>query len=136
MLSARIEKLLAFGAPVSRVALPLINGLARQRLLRDGAEQREAHVCGMPINYYYQAPEQVAPDAFPIVLIHGIADNALTWSFVQAPLARKYPVYAIDLPGYGFSGLPPDRFYLTLDEMCAALQAFVREAIGRPALVA
>jgi pimeloyl-ACP methyl ester carboxylesterase len=75
------------------------------------------------------------PDTFPIVLIHGIADNALTRSFVQGPLARKYPVYAIDLPGYGFSGLPPDRFYMTLDEMCAALEDYMRDVIGQPALV-
>jgi pimeloyl-ACP methyl ester carboxylesterase len=135
MLSARIEKLLTFGAPISRVAVPLINGLARQRLLRSGAEQREVRVHGMPISYYYQAPEQVAPGAFPIVLIHGIADNALTWSFIQGPLARKYPVHAIDLPGYGFSGLPSDRFYMTLDEMCVVLEAFVREVIGQPVLV-
>ncbi len=136
MLSARIEKLLTFGAPMSRVAVPLINGLSRQRLLRCGAEQREVRVHGMSINYYYQAPEQLVPDAFPIVLIHGIADNALTWSFILGPLARKFPVYAVDLPGYGFSGLPPDRFYTTLDEMCAVLVEFMREVIGQPALVA
>ena len=127
--------MLTFGAPISRVALPLINGLARQRLLRGGAEQREARVHGLPINYYYQAPAQVAPYAFPIVLIHGIADNALTWSFIQGPLARKYPVYAIDLPGYGFSGLPSDRFYMSLDEMCTVLDEFLRQVVGRAALV-
>jgi pimeloyl-ACP methyl ester carboxylesterase len=135
MFSASIEKLLTFGAPVSRVALPLINGLARRRLLRGGAEQCEVRVRGLPINYYYQAPKQRMPDTFPIVLIHGIADNALTWSFIQGPLARKYPVYAIDLPGYGFSGLPRDRFYMTLDEMCAVLEDYMREVIGHPALV-
>jgi len=135
MLSARIEKLLTFGAPISRIAVPLINGLARQRLLRCGGQQREVRVYGLPINYYYQAPERVAPEAFPILLIHGIADNALTWSFIQGPLARKYPVYAIDLPGYGFSGLPHDRFYMTLDEMCTVLEGFLREVIGRPTLV-
>ena len=135
MISARVEKLLAFGAPISRVTLPLMNGLARRRLLRHGAEQREMRVQGIPINYYYQAPAQLSPDAFPILLIHGIADNALTWSFIQGRLARNYPVYAIDLPGYGFSSLPPGRFYMTLDEMCGVLDGFLREVIGQPALV-
>jgi pimeloyl-ACP methyl ester carboxylesterase len=120
---------------MSRVAVPLINGLARRRLLRSGAEQREARVGGIPISYYYQAPPAGAPDAFPILLIHGIADNALTWSFIQGPLARRYPVYAIDLPGYGYSGLPSERFYMTLDEMRDLLEAFIREVIGQPALV-
>lgn len=135
MIRARIEKLLSFGTPISRVTLPLINGLARKRLLRGGAEQREARVHGLPISYYYQAPAQTAPEAFPILLIHGIADNALTWSFIQGALARTYPVYAIDLPGYGFSGLPKDRFYMTLDEMRDLLETFAREVIGQPAMV-
>ena len=135
MVRSSIEKLLSLGAPISRATVPLINGLERHRLLRGGAEQREARVHGLPISYYYQAPAQVAPEAFPIVLIHGIADNALTWSFILGALARVYPVYAIDLPGYGFSGLPKDRFYMTLDEMRDVLEAFAREVIGQPALV-
>ena len=60
MLRTRIEKLLSFGAPISRATLPLVNGLARQRLLRGGAQQCEARVHGLPINYYYQAPAQTA----------------------------------------------------------------------------
>jgi pimeloyl-ACP methyl ester carboxylesterase len=115
--------------------VPLINGLARRRLLRSGAEQREAIVQGIPINYYVQQPARATRDAFPIVLLHGIADNALTWSFILGPLARQHPVYAIDLPGYGFSGLPRDRFYLSLDETRDVLVAFLRQVIEVPALV-
>jgi len=135
MLSGKVERLLAFGAPISRAAVPLINGLARRRLLHSGALQREALIRGVFINYYVQLPTRATPDAFPIVLLHGIADNALTWSFIQGPLARTHPVYAIDLPGYGFSGLPHDRFYMTLDEMRDVLDAFLRQEIGMPALV-
>jgi pimeloyl-ACP methyl ester carboxylesterase len=134
MLSARIERLLALGAPISRATVPLINGLARQRLLQGGAAQCEARLHGIPISYYRQAPAQT--QALPILLIHGIADNALTWSFIQGALARIAPVYAIDLPGYGFSGVPKGRFYMTLDEMRDVLEAFIREVIGRPAIVA
>ena len=112
--------------------MPLLNGLARRRLLRGGVEQREVRIGGLPINYYYKAPAQPAPDAFPIVLIHGIADNALTWSFILGPLARKYPVYAIDLPGYGFSSLPPGRNYMTLDDMRDVLAGFLAAAVETP----
>lgn len=135
MLLAAIERTLAFGAPISRATVPLLNGLARRRLARSGVQQRETRINGVPINYYFKAPQQPAPGAFPIVLIHGIADNALTWSFIQGPLARKYPVYAIDLPGYGFSALPPERAYLTLDETSDVLGTFLRQEIGQPALV-
>ena len=136
MLSARIERLLSVGTPISRAMVPLINGLARQRLLRGGVEQREVRINGIPINYYYKAPAQAAADTFPIVLIHGIADNALTWSFIMGALARKYPVYAIDLPGYGFSSLPPGRSYMTLDEMRDILEVFMKTAVGELAMVA
>ncbi|MBK9943161.1 MAG: alpha/beta fold hydrolase [Kouleothrix sp.] len=135
MLSAAIERTLAYGAPISRATLPLINGLARRRLLRTGVEQREARLDGILVNYYYKAPAQPAPDAAPIVLLHGIADNALTWSFMLGALARQYPVYALDLPGYGFSGLPPARAYMTLDEMCGVLSTFLRHELGRPAMI-
>jgi pimeloyl-ACP methyl ester carboxylesterase len=129
----RIERLLTFYAPLSTVAIPLINGLARRRLAHAGVQQREVFLRGMFINYYHKQPPAGAD--LPIVLVHGIADNALTWSFITNPLAHDYPVYAIDLPGYGFSGLPCGRDYATLDEMCDVLVDFVRDVVGRPALV-
>jgi pimeloyl-ACP methyl ester carboxylesterase len=91
---------------------------------------------GMAINYYVKQPQRAtAGSSLPILLIHGIADSALTWSFVLAPLARTHPTYAIDLPGYGYSGLLAGRSHATLDEMCDMLALFLREVIGQPALV-
>jgi pimeloyl-ACP methyl ester carboxylesterase len=115
------------------VSLPLINGLARRRLLRGGATQHEVKLRGTSINYYRKQP--AGADTVPILLVHGIADSALTWSFVFGPLARDHLVYAIDLPGYGFSGLPDARGYTTLEEMSDVLEDFMREVVGRPALV-
>jgi pimeloyl-ACP methyl ester carboxylesterase len=69
------------------------------------------------------------------LLVHGIADNALTWALVIRLLARDHEIYAIDLPGYGLSGTPSGRHFATLNEMRDMLTTFVREVIGRPALV-
>jgi pimeloyl-ACP methyl ester carboxylesterase len=134
MIKPALERLLALSAPLSRAIVPLLNGLGRARLLRSGAQQREVFLNGMPINYYQKQPRRAGSE-LPILLIHGIADGALTWSFVFGPLARTQPVYAIDLPGYGYSGLPAGRGHATLDEMCAMLGLFLREVIGRPTLV-
>jgi pimeloyl-ACP methyl ester carboxylesterase len=110
--------------------------LGRRRLLDHGATQHEARLNQTSLNYYEQQPRGTAASAgLPIVLLHGIADNALTWSFVFGPLARAHPVYAVDLPGYGYSGLPSGQLYTTLDEMCVTLVLFLRELVGRPALV-
>ncbi len=134
MIKPTLERLLALSAPLSRAIVPLLNGLGRQHLLQGGAQQREVFLNGMAINYYEKQPRR-AESELPILLIHGIADGALTWSFVLEPLARTQPVYAIDLPGYGYSGLPAGRGHATLDEMCAMLGLFLREVIGRPTLV-
>jgi pimeloyl-ACP methyl ester carboxylesterase len=136
MLRSRAERMLLFGTPLSRAIVPLLDGLGRQRLLRGGAAQREVRLNGMSINYYMRQPPAGAIGSdLPILLIHGIADGALTWSFVFGSLARTHPVYAIDLPGYGYSGLSAGRSHATLDEMRDLLALFLREVIGRPALV-
>jgi pimeloyl-ACP methyl ester carboxylesterase len=134
MVKPTLERMLAISAPLSRAIVPLLNGLARRHLLQSGAQQHEVFLNGMAINYYVKQPRHAASE-LPILLIHGIADGALTWSFVLGPLARTHPVYAIDLPGYGYSGLPAGRGHATLDEMCAVLALFLREVIGQPTLV-
>jgi pimeloyl-ACP methyl ester carboxylesterase len=136
MYKTTFERMLGISAPLSRAMVPLLNGLGRRHLLQRGAEQREVQLNGMSINYYVKYPHGAAAETeLPILLIHGIADGALTWSFVIGPLARAHPVYAIDLPGYGYSGLPAGHSHATLDEMCAMLALFLRQVIGRPALV-
>jgi pimeloyl-ACP methyl ester carboxylesterase len=136
MNKATFERMLTISAPFSRALVPLINGLGRRHILQGGAEQREALLNGMTINYYVKHPPRTAAVAdMPILLIHGIADGALTWSFVLGPLARTHPTYAIDLPGYGYSSLPAGRGHATLDEMCDMLVLFLRQVIGRPTLV-
>jgi pimeloyl-ACP methyl ester carboxylesterase len=136
MIKTALERGLMLSAPLSRAMVPLLNGLGRRHLLQGGAEQREVRLNNMAISYYMKHPRPAAAgSALPILLIHGIADGALTWSFVLGPLARTHPVYAIDLPGYGYSGLAAGCSHATLDEMCAMLVLFLREVIGRPTLV-
>lgn len=43
-----------------------------------------------------------------VVLLHGNPASTYTWRKVLAPLAARYRVHAIDLPGYGFSDKPDD----------------------------
>jgi pimeloyl-ACP methyl ester carboxylesterase len=45
-------------------------------------------------------------DAPPLVLIHGLGDEADTWRHVIAPLAERFHVVAPDLPGFGRSDKP------------------------------
>src|SRR5690349_18803087 len=137
-----LRKVQVLADPVSSVTVPLLYGLGRRRLLRGGATQHEVRLNGMTIHYYREGPHDERwrqggrhDRPLPIVLVHGIADNALTWSLVMGPLARDYEVYAVDLPGYGLSGTPAGRGFATIEEMRDVLAELTRTAIGRPALI-
>lgn len=43
----------------------------------------------------------------PVILLHGFGGFFMDWPRVMAPLAKLTRVYAIDLPGWGFSELNP-----------------------------
>jgi pimeloyl-ACP methyl ester carboxylesterase len=61
----------------------------------------------------------------PLVLVHGLASNALQdWGRLVAPLARRYHVYAPDLPGFGRSERPADADY-SIPMQVEALRAFL-----------
>lgn len=124
-----------FNDPLLRVAVPLLYGMSRHTLMKQGAERHEVRLNNVTISYFQQAAAQPTRNAPPILLVHGIADNALTWSMVMPALARSYDVYALDLPGYGLSGTPLGRSYTSLDEMRDVLSAFIHKVIGRPALI-
>lgn len=43
-------------------------------------------------------------DGDVVLLIHGYGGDQNSWLFLQEPLAARYRVYALDLPGHGTSG--------------------------------
>ena len=42
-------------------------------------------------------------DGDVVLLVHGFGGDRNSWLFLQEPLAAKYQVYALDLPGHGTS---------------------------------
>jgi len=66
-----------------------------------GAELQTADVGGRKISYAGAAPE--SQDGDVILLVHGYGGDRNSWLFLQEPLAVKYRVYALDLPGHGTS---------------------------------
>jgi pimeloyl-ACP methyl ester carboxylesterase len=46
-----------------------------------------------------------------IVLVHGMAGSGATWDRVVPPLAQRFTVLAVDLPGHGDSAKPVDGDY-------------------------
>jgi len=50
----------------------------------------------------------------PLALVHGLGSSIYTWSAVLRPLAETHEVVALDLPGFGGSGRPPDLSFYRL----------------------
>lgn len=55
----------------------------------------------------YDAGESAAP---PLLLVHGLGDDADTWRYLIEPLSAQHRVIALDLPGFARSD-KPDRAY-------------------------
>ena len=68
-------------------------------------EERSIDVGGLPTRYL------TAGEGPPLVLLHGVGDNALDWAWVVPALARAHRVYAPDLPGSGWSARSIDADY-------------------------
>ena len=62
------------------------------------AEVQTADVGGRKISY-----AGAGTDGDVILLVHGYGGDRNSWLFLQEPLAAKYQVYALDLPGHGTS---------------------------------
>jgi pimeloyl-ACP methyl ester carboxylesterase len=62
-----------------------------------GAEERSIVIDGVMWRYWF------AGSGPPVLLIHGFMGYSFSWRFNMAALSRHFSVYAMDLPGCGFS---------------------------------
>jgi pimeloyl-ACP methyl ester carboxylesterase len=62
-----------------------------------GAEERSVSLDGVTWRYWF------AGSGPPLLLIHGFMGYSFSWRFNVEPLSRYFSVYAMDLPGSGFS---------------------------------
>jgi pimeloyl-ACP methyl ester carboxylesterase len=100
------------------------------------AYARSLAICGRRL-FFYDSGELTTPNEAgdsPLVLLHGLADEADTWRGVLPALARHRRVIAPDLPGFGRSTGPRTGYTLaffarTIADLLAGL------SIGRATLV-
>jgi pimeloyl-ACP methyl ester carboxylesterase len=112
--------------------LQLLHSVVRRALLRRGAESHLQHVGGHSVHFYRLRGRGKGA---PVVLVHGLGGNANGFARLLLGLAAGFPtVYALDLPGNGFSPLPASG-PLTLEEHLQLLHAFCREVVGDAALL-
>ncbi len=71
----------------------------------------------MPIHYYE------AGEGDPLILVHGIGQSSYTWRKNFDELKESFHVFAIDLPGHGFSGKPEISY--SVEEFALSIEAFM-----------
>lgn len=104
--------------------LALLVATAQTRLLFEGihSDYTEIPFAGdthVRIHYY------AGGSGSPVVLVHGLGARAEDWAPLMPQLVRDHHrVYALDLPGYGRSGWPPNAAY-SIPEESAAVEAFM-----------
>jgi pimeloyl-ACP methyl ester carboxylesterase len=72
----------------------------------EGVEHRHVEARGLR----FHVAEAGAPDADPVLLLHGWPQHWYEWRHQIPTLARHYRVIAADLRGFGWSDAPPDGY--------------------------
>jgi pimeloyl-ACP methyl ester carboxylesterase len=72
--------------------------------------------------YFEEVPNSDAP---PLLLIHGAAQDTLSWRFNLDFLGSRFHVYAIDLPGHGKSQMAPEGPIDSLEAYAAYAERFM-----------
>jgi 4,5:9,10-diseco-3-hydroxy-5,9,17-trioxoandrosta-1(10),2-diene-4-oate hydrolase len=81
-------------------------------------QSKNIKVDGLDVHYY------TAGEGDPLVVIHGGGGDARSWEHNISDLARKYAVYALDLPGYGLTQPLKGKYYIP--ELADFVQKFTK----------
>jgi pimeloyl-ACP methyl ester carboxylesterase len=82
---------------------------------------QRAQADGVSIFYREAGPE----DAPVVLLLHGFPTSSFQYRELIPRLADRYRVIAPDLPGFGFTGVPPERHYkYSFDSLAHTILAF------------
>jgi pimeloyl-ACP methyl ester carboxylesterase len=90
---------------------------------------RYAEVSGVRIFY-----REAGDDGVPLVLLHGWTGHSFQWRKMIPALAGACRVYALDLPGCGFSDKPDIRY--TMKELVDFVHGFVHKLDLAPCVLA
>ena len=85
--------------------------------------QRQIVIKNLAVNYYFaRATDDTVPT---VVFLHGWRNNAKIWTPILTSLERqnRYHLYALDLPGFGGSQVPPESW--KTEDYAKAVREFI-----------
>ena len=80
--------------------------------------------------HYYERQEK--DRSLTLVLLHGLGTSSSTWVHVLPKLDPQWTVFALDLPGFGFSSLRNGGRFLGFDELLGSVASFIEQRVGGP----
>ena len=103
------------------------NRAIRRLLAAQGVTSERAQVLGADVHFYRARGRGSGP---PLLLVHGLGSSANAFFRTITPFARRFSqVFAIDLPGNGFSPVPPSG-PMSVRTMVELILEFRRKVIG------
>jgi pimeloyl-ACP methyl ester carboxylesterase len=112
--------------------LETLHSVVRRALRLRGVASGVRPLAGQSVHFYRLAGRGSGP---PVVLVHGLGGNANGFARLFSGLGARFSaIYALDLPGNGFSPLPVAG-PLSLEEQLAVLHAFCQKVVGAKALL-
>jgi pimeloyl-ACP methyl ester carboxylesterase len=72
-------------------------------------------------------------DGPPMMMVHGLGGSLTNWLVVAPELARARRVFALDLPGFGWT--PPAGRSVAIDAQVATVAGFIDRVVGGPCIL-
>jgi len=83
---------------------------------------KSLQIDGRRVSYLHMGLDKSGP---AVLLVHGFGGFFMDWPRVMVPLSKRAPVYALDLPGWGFS--EPRDHAEGLEDDVAIIAEFIRQ---------
>lgn len=108
--------------------LSLANRVIRRTLIARGISSEVVLLQGVDVHFYRAEGKGRGP---PLMMVHGLGSSANAFFRTMAPLSKTFSaVFAVDLPGSGFSPVP-SKGPMPVHDQVELLREFRRRVIGQ-----
>ncbi len=101
----------------------------RRRYLRTGFKNGFVECERFSLHFYERSTRE---STSTLVLIHGLGTSSSTWVHLIPGLDPRWNVFALDLPGFGFSKINSGSPFARMDELCQSVVTFIETKVPRP----